>query len=295
MFVFIIGLERSGTHSAANIIKTAINVSAHIVHEEEPTLCKEARLIYEEKDFRTKDFKSKIAKYHKYKKQFPFVCEANHRLSFFPTLLMREFYPYCKFVLLIRDPIATIISRISTWAHYKEFLYKYPSSYIDETNNNVLLNKKCFNEFRLSPPSSYSDKNLGELYCWEWLETYKYVRKELQTIPQEFRKVMVCDELTTKFEDLFNFIGTDYFKINQLVKDCVKVKSDSVSNGRNMITDGAIIFAKNLISQCKGSIVSTILSEISRVPKLDRELIDMDIKIEHMLKNSNENVIRSFL
>lgn len=295
MFVFVIGMERSGTHSAANIIKTAVSTSAHVIHEEKPPLCREAKLLYEEQDFRTKDFKTKIAKYRKYGEKFDLVCEANHRLSFFPTLLMREFYPDCKFVFLIRDPISTLISRISTWAYYKEFAHRYPSTYLSETDTNVLPEKKCFNEYRLSPPSSYGERSLGELYCWEWLETYKYARKELQTIPPEFRKVMVCEELTTNYEQLFDFIGSKYFKVTDSVRECVKVKSDSITHNRNIIADGAVIFAKNLISQSKGAITSTILSELATVPKLDRDLIDMDIKIEKMLKDSKENVIRTFL
>lgn len=292
MFVFVVGMERCGTHSAANIIRSAAAVSSHVEHEEEPTWCREAKLIYEEKDFRTTDFKKKIANLRLHAKTHKLVCEANHRLSFFSTLLMREFAPDCKFVFLIRDPIATITSRIATWAHFKDYIDKYPADYVKEIERMVLPGKRQFNEFRLAPPKQYAERELGELYAWEWVETYKYARRELHNIPVGNRKIMRCEDLTSKFRDLLDFIGSDYFNVDDEVVGWSRTKSDSVyyqdrfvktdrslTQNRDPGKDGPLIFARQVIDKSGIDIKAKIISELGGLPKIDRDLIDMDMAV----------------
>mgnify|MGYP000992371384 CR=1 FL=1 len=189
MYVFVVGMERCGTHSAANIINNACKYAHHVVHEEEPFLCREAKLLFEGKDFRTEALKEKVRLWRHHHKGRSLVCEANHRLGYFITFLARQF-PNCKIVFLYRDPVATIVSRIGIWCYYPDFLDMYPQFYKGKVAD-LPPRKKNFNAFRISPTKELTPKSLVELYLWEWIENYKFARRELACIPRSNRLVMM--------------------------------------------------------------------------------------------------------
>jgi hypothetical protein len=294
MYVFVVGMERCGTHSAANIIKNASKVPSYVVHEDQPFLCKEARLIFEGKDFRTEALKEKVRILRKHHKKCRLVCEANHRLGFFVSFLMREFAPKCKIVFLVRDPIATIISRISIWSHYQDFLDKYPDFYRQKISE--MTPPFDFNKYRLAPPKSFANKSIVELYLWEWLETYKFTRQELTLVPRSNRLVMVTEDLTRDFARLLHFIDKDYFKIDDEVMGWSRVKSDSVYvqpkeketdmfvTRNRATTDETVLYAKAEVMKSKGLIFSKISDELFKLPPIDDDLVDMDKQIVKFLQ-----------
>lgn len=292
MYVFVVGMERCGTHSAANILRSAASAPAHVIHEEPPTWCREARLLFEGRDFRTPAFKKKIAMWRDYHKKCRLVCEANHRLSFFTSILMREFAPDCRFVFLVRDPMETIHSRVATWAHYTHFPELYPRQYWEEME--VPEIKREFNDFRISPPWDYKGKALGELYAWEWIETYKYARNELQMIPSSCRKIMRCEELSNRFHNLFDYIGPDYFKLTDEVVGWAKTKSDSIQNrtGKHF----TVSFAKKTLDESYNTIKSVILDAVTQLPKTDPMMVEMDAWVEGYLRQgTNKYATRIFV
>lgn len=282
MYAFIVGMERCGTHSAANIIKAAASVPAHVVHEEPPTLCEESRLVYENKDFRTPAFKAKIKALKSYRKNNELICEANHRFSFFSSVLMREFIrDGCKLILLLRNPVPTIISRIATWAHFRSHLDLYPEFYVEELISKV--EKREFNNFRLTPPSDIRD--LVDLYIWEWMETYKNARIGLNSVPGSTRKIMFCEELTEKFSEMLGFIGMEFFKIDENVLNWSRLKSDSIfpqkklfdtdvflTQNRDEKTDKSIIFAKEVVQKNKDKITHIMKNSINSLPFLSEDI-----------------------
>lgn len=282
-------MERCGTHSCANIVKNAAAEKAHAVHEEKPFLCKEAQLVYLDKDFRTKDFNLKLKNYRKHKKSL--VFEANHRLTFFIPTLMRHFGPEnCKIIFLARNPIPTLISRISTWAHYKDYLHMYPSFFFENLKEEP--EKKPFNEYRISPKKSEYIESLADLYLWEWLETYKVARQGLSVIPAHTRKIMFCEDLTSQFDHLLGFIGMHHFNITGEVVGWARTKSDSIykqtkdqetdvfiTQNRDPHKDKIILFARNEINKNKGSIMSKIKTELIKLPLLDDDIVQMDKRI----------------
>lgn len=296
MYVFAVGMERCGTHSIANIIKSAARVKHYVVHEDVPTLCKEANLLFNGLDFRTEDLKAKVRFLRKKHKECKLVCEANHRLGYFITFLMREFSSNgCKFIFSIRDPVATIISRISIWAHYPDFLHKYPDFYKEEIAK--LKTKLEFNRYRISPPKSFEKKSLVELYLWEWIENYKFVRKELACLPTENRFIIFTEDITSKFDHILGFIGMEYMKVDEEVMGWSRVKSDSVypqhkeketdvfiTNNRDPISDKTISFANNEVLPFRGLISSTILKEFYTLPDLDDDIVDMDRRLANLLQ-----------
>jgi hypothetical protein len=291
MYVFVVGMERCGTHSAINIIRSACKVPHYVVHEDRPFLCREARLIFEQKDFRTPDLKQKIRLLRKRHKNNKLVCEANHRFSFFISLLMRNLGPNCKFIFLVRDPISTLISRISIWSHYQNYMAKYPPFYQEKIAQ--MTPPFDFNDYRLSPPKTYADKTVAELYLWEWLETYKFARQELATIPRQNRLIMFTEDLTQNFDVMLGFIGMDYFKVDGEVLGWSRTKSDSVyvqekeketdvfvTRNRSPHTDETVLYAKAEIMKNKNLISNKITEEFFKLPAdIDDDIVAMDKRI----------------
>ncbi len=295
MYVFVIGMERCGTHSAANIIKHASSVPNYVVHEEVPFLCREAKLLFEGKDFRTDALKEKVRLWRNRKKRFTLLCEANHRFCYFTTFLAREF-PECKIVFLYRDPIATIVSRLSIWSHYPEHLLMYPEFYRERVAE--LQPPHDFNEFRITPPKSFVPKSIIDLYVWEWLENYKFARRELTCIPHRNRLVMLTDNLTKNFDRLLGFIGMNYFKVDDEVMGWARVKSDSVyvqqkeketdvfiTRNRDPEKDETVLFSKDIVNRHKSAISTLILGELGKLPAdVDDDLLSMDKQVANCLK-----------
>lgn len=290
MYIFVVGLERCGTHSVTNIVRSACRVSNHIVHEETPTLCQEAKLLFEGGDFRTLQLELKLNHLKQKHNECLLVFEANHRLGYFITVLMKEFGPECKFIFLVRNPLDTILSRMGMWAHYPMFLHKYPESYIESMNIPFL--KQEFNTYRISPPPHFHFRSIVELYVWEWIQNYKFVRSELMCVPKENRLFMLLENLTRDYKAIFNFIKKDYFKVNDEVIGWSKVKSDSIyvqpkeiesddykTHGRNPDTDIALIYAQQEINNNTGLIVNSITKELSQLSEIDPDLVGLDMQV----------------
>jgi len=296
MYVFAVGMERCGTHSIVNIIRSACKVPNYVVHEGVPFLCREAKLIFEGKDFRTESLKEKIRLFRKKSKECRLVCEANHRLGYFITFLMREFAPNCKFIFSVRDPLATITSRLSIWSHYPDFINKYPDFYKKKITE--LQPPYDFNEYRITPPKSFEKKSLIELYIWEWLENYKFVRRELACVSRQNRLIIFTEDITNRFDHILGFIGMEYFKVNAEVMGYARVKSDSVyvqpgeketdvfiTRNRDSQSDETILFAKKEVLSCKGLIANEIIKGLSKLDNdMDDDLIGMDKRIINLFQ-----------
>lgn len=295
MYVFAVGMERCGTHSVTNILDKACTVSHHVVHEEAPYLCEEAKLLFEEKDYRTQNLKNKFSRWRALHKNNKLVCEANHRLGYLILPIAREFKD-SKFIFLYRDPIATLISRISIWAYYPEYVHMYPEFYIEKLNS-LSDKSKEFNKFRISPPKHVPCKSLIDVYLWEWLENYKFVRMQLACIPEKNRLLMSTGNITKEFSRLFQFVGNQYFQINDEVMGWSMVKSDSiypqhkiketdnfVTNSRDPKEDVFITYAKNMVKSNFDLISQKIFTELEKLPFLESDLLHMDKEISNTLK-----------
>jgi hypothetical protein len=173
----------------------------------------------------------------------------------------------------------------------------------------VMGSKEQFNDFRLSPPGEYVHRPLGELYAWEWLETYKFAREGLHNIPAANRKLMKCEDLTSNFQSLLDFIGQDYFTVTDEVRGWAKTRSDTVyrqerhvksdvvlSQDRNPCRDETLTFARKTIDASYDLIKNKIASELAGLPKIDRHLVEMDFWIDNWLNlGVNKYKTRTFL
>ncbi len=294
MYVFVVGMERCGTHSVTNIIKHTCKVPHHVVHEESPLWCREAQLFFDgEGNWRTPDFWQKVRNYRKLHKTCKLVCEANHRLSFFITTLARQF-PGCKIIFLVRDPLNTIVSKIGTWAHWESVLDKYPEEFRKAVID-IPVHKREFNTYRISPPCP-KNLNLHQLYTYEWLETYMEAKRQLALLPSQQRLVMMTEDITPQFRRILDFIGSDLFEITEDKLGWTALKADSIyvqekkddrdvfqTQGRSL-EDPTVKFARSLVNANRHFIVQEVLARLASCPQLEGDLIDIDNKVTMSLK-----------
>lgn len=295
MYVFIVGMERCGTHSLVSIINNGCIMPHHVVHEEQPFLCKEAKLLFEGNDFRTENLKEKVQLWRKHHKHKALVCEANHRFGYFITFLARQF-PGCKIIFLYRDPFDTIVSRIGIWSYYPDFLDRYPDFFKKIVAG--LTPPYDFNDYRISPPLDYPFRSIVELYAWEWIENYKFVRKELSCIPPSERFIMMTENITQDFRKVFKFINEDFFYINEELLAWSRLKSDSIyiqqkehetdvfiTRNRDPLTDQTVLFAKYEVYKNRDIIKSIISKGLKNISvDMENDLVNMDKQVKRLLE-----------
>jgi len=225
-YVFIVGLERCGTHSLVSALKNSCLVSAYIKHEVVPCLCKEVHDLLATGDSSWQhSLEQRVADYKWIARNSHLVCEGNHRLGFFIKYLSDHLYN-SKFILLVRDPVSTIVSCIATLAHWPDIIDQYPDCFKEKISTLIPPEKEVFNKYRPKPPDL--SKPLHELYLWEWIETYRFTKNQLDSLNNRSSFLVVETEgLNVSIGQIVNFIDSEYFDIRQAKKE-VGFKLDSV-------------------------------------------------------------------
>lgn len=238
MFAFVVGFERCGTHSAANIIKAGCTVSGFVVHEDKPQLFKEAYDAFCGRDYRSPQFQDRLEKYNWLSSRLKLVCEANHRLGYFVSDLRK--LADSKFILLVRDPVDTLVSRVATLQHWPEILYRYPEFYQKAASTKVHKGSELANLYRIKPTDMTMP--LHEIYLHEWIENYRFTLNDLR----EANKVLVLrtETLSMQFNKIFDFIEPSWFNKAAAAK-AAAVRTDSVFEMIDKSEEMA--FAKDLI------------------------------------------------
>jgi hypothetical protein len=261
-YVFVVGFERCGTQAMAKIIHSSLKGSGFVVHENTPHLCEEACLYMQRRDWETPDLKERVDRYRAIS-NLGVVAESNHRLGFFAKYLDARL-PDSKFILMVRNPVDTLVSRVATLAHWPEVLDRYPRFYQERVAWAVQPGKEDFNTYRPKPPEW--NLSLHDLYLWEWLATYAEVVKqvsELHTLIVETEGIVNCAAKVAEF------IG--HSKI-----DVVKAKEASQEKVASIHTDvnaGQVIqFAQDLILPHKQYIVDRIGNRFPNDPIVSRIL-----------------------
>jgi hypothetical protein len=224
MNIFVVGFERCGTHSIIDVLNASCTTSRYIVHEEKPFLCKEAYDYVNGDNWRTKEFVDKIEKYKWLSSRINVVCEANHRLGYFVSELNK--IPNSRFVLLVRNPVETLVSRISIFSHWSSISHRYPK--IFQEPNVLKIGKEDFNNYKIC--SKDMNKPIYELYLDEWIINYRETISQLK----ECKNVLIIktEKLSHQIKELLEFIGADYFDLSKAVRQS-EIKSDSVYSDPN--------------------------------------------------------------
>ncbi len=139
MTVLVVGQERTGTHSLANMLNASGLISHH---ESSPTLCFEAYNRVIKNTFRQEIVIQKI-------KSLEGKAESNHRLQFFVDIIAKEI-PDAKFIFLVRDPVKVISSMMGTMAHWPGRT-NLPNWYMERIERYIIPTKREFNLYRIPP------------------------------------------------------------------------------------------------------------------------------------------------
>ncbi len=250
---FVIGMERCGTHSIANIFKKSCLFPSYVEHEPSPYLCQEASLVMTRKQWLTDNLKNRVKKYREMSGYLEFICEANHRLGFFAKYIGEQF-PDAKFILMVRNPIKTLVSRVATLAHWPEIIERYPFFYQEKIKKLVPKGKDCFNTFRPKPPNFNTP--LYEIYLWEWIETYRIIREQITGL----KHVMILDtkDIAISVDALLDFTGRSVFNPIVAAHESKK-RIDSVYDQEDKAD--ATEYAWDMFEPHKKNINERILSE----------------------------------
>lgn len=238
-YTFVIGFERCGTHGIVDILKKSCRVPAFIKHEDSPHLCYEAYRAVIGNGWETPDLKERVERYRGLRSHVRLVCEGNHRLGFFAKYL-HDKLPGSKFVLLVRDPVETLVSLVATLAHWPEILHRYPDYFQAKVKTAVPKGKDVFNLYRPKPPDLNAP--LHELYLWEWMETYRRTIAQIADVDQVM--VMETRAIAKTVGKLLAFVGEGMFDPT-LAAAAAQVKSDSVYDHHDKAD--TIAFARDLI------------------------------------------------
>lgn len=256
---FVVGLERCGTHSIANILEKSCLVQSYIEHEPIPHLCYEASQFVDNKEWLTSALENRIQIYNN--NNFEFICEVNHRLSFFVEYLGKEL-PNAKFILMIRDPIKTLVSRVATLAHWPDIIDRYPKFYQYKIKTLVPNGKDIFNTYRPKPVSF--DMPLQDIYLWEWIETYRIVSKQIK----DFNHIILDTKMITKsVTDLLDFIDSNIFDSTVALQESKK-RVDSAYENIHM--SDTIAYAWDLFEPHMKTIKNRIREEFPNDPNIER-------------------------
>ncbi len=182
------------------------------------------------------------------------VCEANHRLGYF----IRELntLPDAKFILLIRNPCQTLISRIATLAHWSEIIERYPPFFQEAITKLVALGKEDFNTYRVRPQDM--NKPLWRLYVDEWIINYRETRSQLAEVNNSL--VVETESIGKELNTLLGFVGAEKFDIKKAASHAA-IRLDSVYD--DPLKKDLIDLAKEMIMPNESEINQIILDEFS--------------------------------
>ncbi len=254
-YTFVVGFERCGTHSVVDILRSSCKAPAFIKHEDLPHLCYEAYQVMKGGEWETPDLLERIERYKALNRSVRLVCEGNHRLGFFAKYF-NDKLPGSRFVLLVRDPVKTLVSRIATLAHWPEIIHRYPETFQAKASNLIPPGKMVFNQFRPKPPNMNAP--FYELYLWEWIETYRETISQIANVDQVM--LIETESLTKSVGKLLSFVGKEFFDPIIAAKTA-DIKADSVYDHTDKFD--LIAFAKDIIEPHADYIKKVIRQEFS--------------------------------
>ena len=212
--VFCVGLERCGTHTIAEAIrKSCDDPNTHgmakrpiswVRHESRPALAYEAFLKYTGQDYKTEDFIQKFEKYSR--DDCSLVYESNHRLSFFIDDL-NEAFPDCKFIIMIRNPVKLIRSRLFNFILWAKKFETLPGCYqldLYQLGPKNIRGSKTQSMHRIIPKES-THYDLIDLHIWEIKETINTIVSNLKNIEESRYKIWDINKIN--FADIPKFIN----------------------------------------------------------------------------------------
>ena len=264
--VFCVGMERCGTHTLAEIIRRSSekdkwrNTStglhrkpmAWIRHEHNPSLAKEAWLKFNKHHSKFDNFNCKLAKYKR--EDCNFLFEADHRLSFFIDDIYKELNGDAKFVVLLRNPIDLIRSRLMNFTMWPNFNFKYPGFYqmdMSKLRHTFGDGPSFQNEYRIKP-DNYVELDIIDMHLWEITTTINVIMDNLKPIDEKNFKIWYVEDLDPAL--IVNFVGKEYMS-HALCKEALKIHYGS--SNINTQSESTVDWINDLVVENKIKIYDT--------------------------------------
>jgi hypothetical protein len=256
--IFGVGLERAGTHSLAEILRRCCRVESWVRHEYTPTLSDQAVTKWLGKECDDDVLTERLELYKRWDIQL--LSEVNHRLGFFIPEI-KDAIPESKFVLLLRNPLDLIRSRLINFSGWSSELYKFPGFY----QFDVYGMHKSFgagsldqNKHRLRPQAATWDLGPIEMHVWEVVETLRFVLKDLRNLPEDDYQIIWIEQLRESISDLSKLIPRHYLYWGEAVKWAGVRFGASVK-----CSDQSMRWIDDQIEQHAGFILSSIMDVLN--------------------------------
>jgi hypothetical protein len=208
--LFGIGLERAGTHTLAEILRRCCRVECWVRHEHPPTLSEQAFSKWAGKEYNEDIVGQRLELYSRRDTQL--LAEVNHRLGFFIPEIKKRL-PESKFVLLLRNPLDLVRSRLANFSGWSNELYKFPGFYqfdVYEMHKSFRDGSIDQNKYRLRPLIASWELDPIKMHVWEIVETLTFLLKDLQQIPKEDYEIIWVEQLRESIHDLSGIIPKNY-------------------------------------------------------------------------------------
>jgi len=217
--IFGVGLERAGTHTLAEIFRNSCRHSCWVRHEYSHGMSKAAlaKWLGESSDG---FIEACCDIYNRLDVQF--ICEVNHRLSFFVPEI-KEKVRNSKFVLLLRNPFDLIRSRLRNFSCWGNQLHKFPVHYqLSAYTLHRDFGDGSYeqNHYRICPNC---DMSPIEMHVWEIVNTLRYVLRDLKRLPDSEYRIIWIEDLSKSIKLIRQLVPNHYFDWDKM-KDISSIR-----------------------------------------------------------------------
>lgn len=202
--VFVTGLERAGMASVAEIFRQSCLTESWVRHGLRPTLAAEAQAKHMGHDYETYEFTERLKLY--VRQDCGFICEANKNIVFFMREIFNRSNGVARFIIMLRDPVDLIRSRMLNFVTWPDELHTTPIYYQEDYRKHVCDGADLTNNrHRLRPHEPMVD--LMDLHIWEIEHTIQTVMDSIKTLPEYSYKLVWVENLRTETFHLTQFAG----------------------------------------------------------------------------------------
>lgn len=241
--LFCIGLERAGTHTVAEAIRRSTDCPNWVRHEAAPDLAFEAFQRSQNKAYHTDDLTEKLAIWQR--DDCILVSESNHRLSYFVDIIADRVQA-SYFILLLRNPLHLIRSRLMNFAVWPDIDHILPGFYQfdrNELRHTFGPGNALQNIYRIRP-DNYLERELMDLHLWEIETNLRFALTKLHDVQH---MIWWIEDLPEAVRGLPQFLGGHYLNIDKACsiakqrygKHCIKLRQQTVQWINNLISTNA--------------------------------------------------------
>lgn len=221
--IFCVGLERAGTHLIAEILRRSCVVENWIRHEHRPCLAEEAFLKFQGQDYKTDAFLQRMESYNR--EDCLLICESNHRLGFFIDDINEATENKAKFIVMLRNPVKLLASRLLNFTMWPNYVIKFPGFYqfdYFELQHTFGDGSPQQNAFRIRYPE-YLSTEIIHLHLWEITTTIDIILQQLRSLSSDRYQIIWLDNTDTITAQIMLLLNNNYVN-QQRLKNFSRIK-----------------------------------------------------------------------